>query len=62
MNPEEPKQTVPSLDKAKRHYKWKRLISKKWFFPAVYMVVAALILGVAWWYQQQPFSKSISPW
>lgn len=57
MNPEEPKQTVPSLDKAKRRYKWKRLISKKWFFPAVYMVVAALILGVAWWYQQQPFQQ-----
>lgn len=55
MNPEEPKRTIPSLKSAKRRYKWKRLFAKKWVFPAIYMVVAALILTIAWWYQQRPF-------
>lgn len=61
MNPEEPKSTIPSLEKAQRRYKWKRLLAKKWFFPALYMVVAALIFGIAWWYQQQPFQEVNNP-
>ncbi|WP_163969522.1 M23 family metallopeptidase [Oceanobacillus halotolerans] len=31
--------------------KWKRLIKKKWFFPAVYLTVAALLLAGVVWYQ-----------
>ncbi|OYD08029.1 M23 family metallopeptidase [Paludifilum halophilum] len=31
--------------------KWKRLFAKKWFFPAVYLAAAALILSLVWWYQ-----------
>ena len=31
--------------------RWKRLIKKKWFFPAVYLVVAALLLTGVLWYQ-----------
>ncbi len=30
---------------------WKRLFKKKWFFPAVYLGVAALLLSVVLWYQ-----------
>lgn len=60
MNPEEPKKTVPSLEKAKRRYQWKRLFAKKWFFPAVYMLIAALILTIAWFFQQRPFQQEDS--
>jgi len=31
--------------------KWKKIIGKKWTFPAIYMTVAALILTLMWWYQ-----------
>ncbi len=61
MNPEEPKKTIPTLEKAQQRLKWKKLLSKKWFFPALYMVVAALILGIAWWFQQQPFQEVSRP-
>lgn len=61
VKPEEPKNTIPSLESAKRRYRWKRLLAKKWFFPAVYMVVAALILTIAWWVQQRPFQQVTSP-
>lgn len=30
---------------------WKRLIKKKWFFPAIYLAAAALILAFITWYQ-----------
>lgn len=30
---------------------WKRVLGKKWVFPAVYMVAAALILTLVWVYQ-----------
>lgn len=30
---------------------WKRLLRKKWFFPSVYLVVAALLLTGVLWYQ-----------
>ncbi|MBA4495978.1 peptidoglycan DD-metalloendopeptidase family protein [Paenactinomyces guangxiensis] len=51
MKPEEPNKNIPSFEKAKRRLKWKRLFGKKWFFPAVYVTAAALILSLAWWYQ-----------
>lgn len=31
--------------------KWSQIFRKKWFFPAVYLVVAALLLSVVIWYQ-----------
>ncbi|WP_163539664.1 M23 family metallopeptidase [Gracilibacillus sp. YIM 98692] len=31
--------------------KWKRIFKKKWFFPAVYLSVAALLLTGVLWYQ-----------
>ncbi len=31
--------------------KWKQIFGKKWMFPAVYMIAAALILALMWWYQ-----------
>ncbi len=64
MKPEEPNNNIPSFEKAKRRLKWKRLISKKWFFPAVYLTVAALILTLAWWYQEyqlEQVSKTTKP-
>ncbi len=30
---------------------WKRLLKRKWIFPAVYVVVATMILGVMWVFQ-----------
>ncbi|SHG84941.1 M23 family metallopeptidase [Ornithinibacillus halophilus] len=30
---------------------WRRIFRKKWFFPAVYLTVAALLLAVVVWYQ-----------
>ncbi|WP_390355142.1 peptidoglycan DD-metalloendopeptidase family protein [Virgibacillus halophilus] len=31
--------------------KWSQIYRKKWFFPAVYLVVAALLVSVVVWYQ-----------
>ncbi|WP_042221445.1 M23 family metallopeptidase [Oceanobacillus manasiensis] len=31
--------------------KWSRIFKKKWFFPAVYLTIAALLLSVVVWYQ-----------
>jgi len=31
--------------------KWSRIYRKKWFFPAVYLTIAALLLGGVVWYQ-----------
>jgi len=66
MKPEEPNKTqVSSFEEAKRRMKWKKLFAQKWFFPAVYLTAAALILTLAWWYQQsqtQEVSKSAKQW
>lgn len=51
MKPEEPKK-VSFLDEAKRRLRWKKLVSKKWFIPALYMTVAVLVLAAAWVYQE----------
>lgn len=32
-------------------FNWKNVLGKKWTFPAIYMVTAALILALMWWYQ-----------
>src|SRR5690625_6680594 len=31
--------------------KWSDIFRKKWFFPAVYLTIAALLLSVVVWYQ-----------
>lgn len=31
--------------------KWSRIFRKKWFFPALYLTIAALLLSVVVWYQ-----------
>jgi stage II sporulation protein Q len=31
--------------------KWSRIFKKKWFFPAVYLTIAAVLLSVVVWYQ-----------
>lgn len=59
MKIEEPKSKVSFLDQAKRRLKWKRLLSNKWFFPAIYLAVVALILGGVWWVQGS-LSKEVS--
>lgn len=41
--------------------KWKHLLGKKWAFPAIYMITAALILAIIWWYQdpnEYPITKA----
>ncbi|MFC4077388.1 peptidoglycan DD-metalloendopeptidase family protein [Salinithrix halophila] len=49
MKPEDNKPVKP-VSKVS-NLKWKRLFAKKWFFPAVYLAAAALILSLVWWYQ-----------
>ncbi|MBD1372169.1 M23 family metallopeptidase [Hazenella sp. IB182357] len=56
MKPEEPNNNV-SFEKAKRRLKWKKLFAKKWFFPAVYLSAAAVILSIAWWYQSNQLQQ-----
>lgn len=52
MKPEEPKKNVSFLDENNNQEpKRKQLLEQKWFFPALYMTVAACVLGMAWWYQ-----------
>src|SRR5699024_12589096 len=31
--------------------KWSKIFRKKWFFPALYLGIAALLLSVVVWYQ-----------
>ncbi|OEF99808.1 hypothetical protein BHF71_01130 [Vulcanibacillus modesticaldus] len=33
------------------NFKWKKLLAKKWTYPALYLIAAALILALMWWYQ-----------
>lgn len=48
MKIEDPKQKVSFLNQTKRRVMWKQLLTKKWFFPAVYLTVVALVLGGVW--------------
>lgn len=57
MKPEEPK-NIPNLESRRRSRKWKRLLDQKWLFPAVYVVIAGVILSAAWWYQGYQFEKT----
>ncbi|MDQ0339439.1 stage II sporulation protein Q [Caldalkalibacillus uzonensis] len=40
---------------------WKKLMKKKWFFPAVYLAAAALILALITWYQNNNLDYAIDP-
>jgi stage II sporulation protein Q len=46
--PRESKEAAPTVAPS---FSWKRVLGKKWVFPAVYMVAAALILTLVWVYQ-----------
>jgi stage II sporulation protein Q len=67
MKPEEPKNNVSFLDENNSHQersKGKKLLEQKWFFPAIYLTVAACVLGMAWWYQaseQQDVTRTSNP-
>ena len=59
MKPEQPNNNVKPIHKMKWRLRWKRLFSKKWAFPAIYLAAAALILSLVWWYSasQEPGQK-----
>ncbi|MDQ0415859.1 stage II sporulation protein Q [Croceifilum oryzae] len=59
MKIEDPKTKVSFLNQNKRQLAWKRLLTKKWFFPAVYLTVVALVLGGVWLIQGT-VSKDVS--
>jgi len=42
---------VSEVMKIMEKNKWKKLLGKKWTYPAIYMIAAALILTLMWWYQ-----------
>jgi stage II sporulation protein Q len=48
---EEQKKTASSSEETQTPSRWKAFLKKKWFFPAVYLGAAALILAVIFWYQ-----------
>lgn len=53
---------APKSTEAATAYKpssWKRLLAKKWVFPATYMIAAAIILSLMWVYQDSE-TKSLS--
>lgn len=45
------KQSLSEEERLNRPSRWKSLIRKKWFFPAIYLASAALILALILWYQ-----------
>ena len=59
MKSDQPNSNVKPIYDLKRRLKWKRLLSKKWVFPAIYLAAAALILSLVWWYSasQEPGQK-----
>ncbi|MCS1352262.1 M23 family metallopeptidase [Mechercharimyces sp. CAU 1602] len=48
MKPQDPDKRVKKLP---TRAKWKRVLGKKWVFPAIYLGTAALIFTMMWWYQ-----------
>jgi stage II sporulation protein Q len=57
-NKEEAAKTAPnSIEGANGGSAWKRLLSKKWVFPASYMAAAAIILTLMWVYQDARTSE-----
>ncbi|WP_054951207.1 M23 family metallopeptidase [Numidum massiliense] len=50
-NKPEQKSSKPVQKVSKPTAKWKRFFGKKWVFPGIYMLAAALILALMWWMQ-----------
>jgi stage II sporulation protein Q len=50
----ESKHAVPAVAPS---FSWKRMLGKKWVFPAVYMAAAAIILTLMWVYQDSAGNK-----
>lgn len=48
---EHPQSPEENLENTSPPSVWKRVIKSKWFFPAVYLAAAALILAFITWYQ-----------
>lgn len=48
---QEAPQTIEEQHTAKPAGAWKRLLGKKWAYPAIYMAAAAIIFSLMWWYQ-----------
>lgn len=46
------KDAVKMTEKRTEQSVWKKLLAKKWAFPAMYMGVAVIILGIMWTFQQ----------
>lgn len=44
-------QSLPEEEIKRTPSRWRRLVRKKWFFPAIYLASAALILALIMWYQ-----------
>jgi len=52
QNQETPNEEVPkTAGERQPSATWKKLRAKKWVFPTTYLVAAAIILGLMWWYQ-----------
>ena len=49
-NPEQ-HSSKPVQKASKKPSAWKRFFGKKWVFPGIYMLAAALIIAFMWWYQ-----------
>ena len=52
QNQENPNEEAPkTAGERQPSATWKKLRAKKWVFPTAYLVAAAIILGLMWWYQ-----------
>jgi stage II sporulation protein Q len=56
---QEPKRSTPSFEQEKRGWTWRQVVSKKWFYLVLYLLVAGVAMSVAWWYQHHP-TKQVS--
>lgn len=44
-------QSKSPVQEVRQRSAWKRLFGKKWLYPGIYMLAAALIVALMWWYQ-----------
>jgi stage II sporulation protein Q len=51
------RETKDAAPTAAPSFSWKRMLGKKWVFPAVYMAAAAIILTLMWVYQDSATNK-----
>lgn len=57
---QEQEKPTPSKAEETRHtaFAWKKILGKKWVYPATYMVAAAIILSLMWAYQESGKDKA----